>query len=121
MLVNRSFRASALENSTPARRAILRTSAGQRGRWRAGPLPGSLQGVMSPLSTPQQRLPVALDQGYRASVKKGELLAEIAGPVDQQLVQAQAARTQTRQRRFGQEHGGSLAKPARTGCRHAKD
>ena len=56
-----------------------------------------------------------------ASVKKGELLAEIAAPeIDQELTQAAAAqRADGRQRGPGQEHGGALAEPARKRRGHA--
>lgn len=99
MLVNRSFRASALENSTAthAVQYVTTTQPASGGDGVPVTLPGSLQGVIE--STVYARSSGYLlrwTKDIGASVKKGELLAEIAAPeVDQQLVQAQAARTQT--------------------------
>jgi RND family efflux transporter MFP subunit len=99
VLVNRSFQARALENSTAvhATQYVTVTRPTSGGDGQPVTLPGTLQGVIE--STVYAR-----SSGYLArwthdigdSVKKGELLAEIAAPeVDQQLNQAEAARAQS--------------------------
>ncbi len=99
VLVNRSFQARALENSTAvhATQYVTVTRPTSGGDGQPVTLPGTLQGVIE--STVYAR-----SSGYLArwthdigdSVKKGELLAEIAAPeVDQQLNQAEAVRAQS--------------------------
>lgn len=98
MLVNRSFRASALESSTAAHAVqyVATTRAASGGDGVPVTLPGSLQGVIeSTVYARSSGYLLSWTKDIGASVQKGELLAEIAAPeIDQQLVQAQAARTQ---------------------------
>jgi RND family efflux transporter MFP subunit len=99
VLVNRSFRASALENSTAAHAVqyVATTLPASGGDGVPVTLPGTLQGVIeSTVYARSSGYLVRWTKDIGASVKKGELLAEIAAPeIDQQLVQAQAARNQT--------------------------
>jgi len=98
VLVNRSFQARALENST-AIHALQYVSTTQPVRGGDGlpvTLPGTLQGVIeSTVYARSSGYVLRWTKDIGASVKKGELLAEIAAPeIDQQLRQAEAVRTQ---------------------------
>ncbi|MEA3152312.1 MAG: hypothetical protein QOD56_3251 [Gammaproteobacteria bacterium] len=99
VLVNRSFQARALENSTAihAIQYVTVTRPRSGGGGLPVTLPGTLQGVIE--STVYARSSGYLTRWTKdigASAKKGELLAEITAPeVDQQLYQAEATRAQT--------------------------
>jgi RND family efflux transporter MFP subunit len=99
VLVNRSFQARALENSTVihATQYVTTTRPVSGGDGIPVTLPGTLQGVIeSTVYARSSGYLVRWTKDIGASVKKGELLAEITAPeIDQQLLQAQAARTQT--------------------------
>ncbi len=98
VLVNRSFQARALENSTAmhAVQYVATTQPVSGGDGLPVTLPGTLQGVIeSTLYARSSGYVLSWLKDIGASVKKGELLALIAAPeVDQQLRQAEAARTQ---------------------------
>jgi RND family efflux transporter MFP subunit len=99
VLVSRSFQARALEISTAlhATQYVTTTQPTRGGDGLPVTLPGTLQGVIE--STVYARSSGYLARWTKdigATVKKGELLAEIAAPeVDQQLNQAQASRAQS--------------------------
>jgi RND family efflux transporter MFP subunit len=99
VLVNRSFQARALENSTALHATRYATTIQPKGGGDGMPitLPGTLQGVIE--STVYARSSGYLARWTKdigATVKKGELLAVITAPeVDQQLRQAEASRTQS--------------------------
>lgn len=99
VLVLRSFQARALDesNALHAKRFVAITSPNSGAEAHSLTLPGTLLGVI-------QSTVYARSNGYvvrwlkdiGASVKKGELLAEISAPeIDQELSQAQATRVQT--------------------------
>ena len=99
VLVNRSFHARALENATTVHAIQYVTTTEPKSGGGGSPvtLPGTLQGVIE--STVYARSSGYLTRWTKdigASVKKGELLAEITAPeVDQQLYQAEATLAQT--------------------------
>jgi RND family efflux transporter MFP subunit len=99
VLVNRSMQARALADSTAihAMRYVTTTQPTSGGDGAAVTLPGTLQGVIE--STVYARSSGYLKRWTKdigASVKKGELLAEISAPeIDQQLHQAEAAQAQS--------------------------
>jgi len=99
VLVNRSIQARALEGATAlhAMQYVTTTQPASGGEGTAVTLPGTLQGVIE--STVYARSSGYLKRWTKdigASVKKGELLAEINAPeIDQQLYQAEAARAQS--------------------------
>jgi RND family efflux transporter MFP subunit len=99
VLVNRSMQARALADSTAihAVRYVTTTQPTSGGDGVAVTLPGTLQGVIE--STVYARSSGYLKRWTKdigASVKKGELLAEISAPeIDQQLHQAEAAQVQS--------------------------
>ena len=99
VLVNRSIQARALEGATVlhAIQYVTTTQPASGGEGTAVTLPGTLQGVIE--STVYARSSGYLKRWTKdigAAVKKGELLAEITAPeIDQQLYQAEAARTQS--------------------------
>jgi RND family efflux transporter MFP subunit len=99
VLVNRSFQARALESSTALHATRYATTIQPKSGGDGIPitLPGTLQGVIE--STVYARSSGYLSRWTKdigATVKKGELLAVITAPeVDQQLYQAEAARTQS--------------------------
>ena len=99
VLLNRSFQARALENSTAAHRAQYVTTIQPQSGGDGLPvtLPGTLQGVIeSTVYARSSGYLVRWTKDIGASVKKGELLAEIDAPeVDQQLRQAEATRAQS--------------------------
>lgn len=99
VLVNRSFQARALEKSTAihAVQYVATTRPVSGGGGLPVTLPGTLQGVIeSTVFARSSGYVLRWTRDIGASVKKGELLAEIAAPeIDQQLLQAEAARTQT--------------------------
>jgi RND family efflux transporter MFP subunit len=99
VLVNRSMQARALADATVihATQYVTTTQPTGGGDGMAVTLPGTLQGVIE--STVYARSSGYLARWMKdigASVKKGELLAEINAPeIDQQLHQAEAARAQS--------------------------
>jgi RND family efflux transporter MFP subunit len=99
VLVNRSMQARALADATAihAIQYVTTTQPTSGGDGIAVTLPGTLQGVIE--STVYARSSGYLKRWTKdigASVKKGELLAEIHAPeIDQQLYQAEAARAQS--------------------------
>jgi RND family efflux transporter MFP subunit len=99
VLVNRSMQARALADSTAihAMQYVTTTQPTSGGDGAAVTLPGTLQGVIE--STVYARSSGYLKRWTKdigASVKKGELLAEISAPeIDQQLHQAEAAQAQS--------------------------
>ena len=99
VLVLRSFQARALESATEAHAikyvTTVRPSAG--GDEMPITLPGTLQGIIeSTVNARSSGYLVRWTKDIGASVKKGELLAEVSAPeIDQQLHQAEAARTQS--------------------------
>jgi RND family efflux transporter MFP subunit len=99
VLVNRSMQARALADATAihAMQYVTTTQPTSGGEGTAVTLPGTLQGVIE--STVYARSSGYLKRWTKdigASVKKGELLAEISAPeIDQQLYQAEAARAQS--------------------------
>jgi RND family efflux transporter MFP subunit len=99
VLVNRSMQARALADATAihAMQYVTTTQPTGGGDGTAVTLPGTLQGVIE--STVYARSSGYLKRWTKdigASVKKGELLAEISAPeIDQQLHQAEAARAQS--------------------------
>jgi RND family efflux transporter MFP subunit len=99
VLVTRVFQARALERATAihATQYVTTTRATSGGDGLPVTLPGTLQGVIeSTVYARSSGYLVRWTKDIGASVKKGELLAEITAPeIDQQLYQAQAARAQT--------------------------
>jgi RND family efflux transporter MFP subunit len=99
VLVTRVFQARALERATAvhAIQYVTTTRATSGGDGLPVTLPGTLQGVIeSTVYARSSGYLVRWTKDIGASVKKGELLAEINAPeIDQQLYQAQAARAQT--------------------------
>jgi RND family efflux transporter MFP subunit len=99
VLVNRSMQARALADATAihSMQYVTTTQPTGGGDGMAVTLPGTLQGVIE--STVYARSSGYLARWTKdigASVKKGELLAEINAPeIDQQLHQAEAARAQS--------------------------
>lgn len=99
VLVMRAFQARALESATAihATHYVTITQPSRGGEGMPVTLPGTLQGVIE--STVHARSSGYLTRWTKdigASVKKGELLAEITAPeMDQQLYQAQAAQVQS--------------------------
>jgi RND family efflux transporter MFP subunit len=99
VLVNRSIQARALADATAvhAMQYVTTTQPASGGGGTAVTLPGTLQGVIE--STVYARSSGYLKHWTKdigASVKKGELLAEITAPeIDQQFYQAEAARAQS--------------------------
>src|SRR5260221_5344765 len=99
VLVNRSMQARALSNATAihAIQYVTTTQPASGGDGVAVTLPGTLQGVIE--ATVYARSSGYLKRWTKdigASVKNGELLAEIYAPeIDQQLHQAEAARAQS--------------------------
>jgi len=99
VLVNRSMQARALADATAihSMQYVTTTQPTGGGDVMAVTLPGTLQGVIE--STVYARSSGYLARWMKdigASVKKGELLAEINAPeIDQQLHQAEAARAQS--------------------------
>jgi RND family efflux transporter MFP subunit len=99
VLVSRSFQARALENSTGmhAVQYVTTTRPVSGGDDTPVTLPGTLQGVIeSTVYARSSGYVLRWTKDIGASVTKGETLAEIAAPeIDQQLRQAEAARSQT--------------------------
>ncbi len=99
VLVLRSFHANALENlvALHARQYVTTTTAKSNTDGLPVTLPGTLQGfVETTLYARSSGYVLRWTRDIGASVKKGELLAEISAPeVDQQLAQAQASRAQS--------------------------
>jgi RND family efflux transporter MFP subunit len=99
VLVTRVFQARALERATAvhATQYVTTTRPTSGGDGLPVTLPGTLQGVIeSTVYARSSGYLVRWTKDIGASVKKGELLAEITAPeIDQQLYQAQAARAQT--------------------------
>lgn len=99
VLVLRSFHARALERATElhARRYVATTTPKAHSEGFPVTLPGTLQGVIeAAVYARSSGYVVRWTKDIGASVKKGDLLAEIAAPeIDQQLKQAEAARAQT--------------------------
>jgi RND family efflux transporter MFP subunit len=96
--VLRSFQASALTTSTAlhARQYVTTVMPTAGGQGHPLTLPGTLQGVIeSTVYARSNGYVVRWVKDIGSSVKKGELLAEIAAPeIDQELSQAVSARTQ---------------------------
>jgi RND family efflux transporter MFP subunit len=99
VLVNRSMQARALADATAihAVQYVTTTQPTGGGDGMAVTLPGTLQGVIeSTVYARSSGYLVRWTKDIGASVKKGELLAEINAPeIDQQLHQAEAARAQS--------------------------
>ena len=99
VLVNRSMQARALADATVihAVQYVTTTQPASGGDGMAVTLPGTLQGVIeSTVYARSSGYLVRWTKDIGASVKKGELLAEINAPeIDQQLHQAEAARAQS--------------------------
>jgi multidrug efflux system membrane fusion protein len=99
VLVNRSMQARALADATAihAMQYVTTTQPTSGGDGMAVTLPGTLQGVIeSTVYARSSGYLVRWTKDIGASVKKGELLAEINAPeIDQQLHQAEAARAQS--------------------------
>jgi RND family efflux transporter MFP subunit len=99
VLVNRSMQARALADATAihAVQYVTTTQPASGGDGMAVTLPGTLQGVIeSTVYARSSGYLVRWTKDIGASVKKGELLAEINAPeIDQQLHQAEAARAQS--------------------------
>ena len=99
VLVNRSMQARALADATAihAVQYVTTTQPVSGGDGMAVTLPGTLQGVIeSTVYARSSGYLVRWTKDIGASVKKGELLAEINAPeIDQQLHQAEAARAQS--------------------------
>lgn len=99
VLVNRSMQARALADATAihAVQYVTTTQPASGGDGTAVTLPGTLQGVIeSTVYARSSGYLVRWTKDIGASVKKGELLAEINAPeIDQQLHQAEAARAQS--------------------------
>lgn len=118
VLVGRSFQVRALATSTAlhATQYVTTIQPNSSGDGQPITLPGSLQGVIE--STVYARSSGYLTRWTKdigASVKKGELLAEITAPeIDQQLKQANAARAQS-------ASGEALAESTATRWRSLRD
>ncbi len=99
VLVNRSMRARTLADATAihAVQYVTTTQPASGGDGTAVTLPGTLQGVIeTTVYARSSGYLVRWTKDIGASVKKGELLAEINAPeIDQQLHQAEAARAQS--------------------------
>jgi RND family efflux transporter MFP subunit len=99
VMVLRSFHANALDNeiAVHAKQYVTTTTAKSNTDGLPVTLPGTLQGVVeTTLYARSSGYVLRWTRDIGASVKKGELLAEIAAPeVDQQLAQAQASRAQS--------------------------
>jgi RND family efflux transporter MFP subunit len=99
VLVLRSFHARALEMATElhAKQYVATTTPRANSEGLPVTLPGTLQGVIeATLYARSSGYIVRWTKDIGASVKKGELLAEITAPeIDQQLKQAEATRAQT--------------------------
>jgi RND family efflux transporter MFP subunit len=99
VLVLRSFHARALERATELHAKQYVTTTTPKANIEGLPvtLPGTLQGVIeATLYARSSGYIVRWTKDIGASVKKGELLAEITAPeIDQQLKQAEATRAQT--------------------------
>jgi RND family efflux transporter MFP subunit len=99
VLVLRSFHARALERATElhAKQYVATTTPKANSEGLPVTLPGTLQGVIeATLYARSSGYIVRWTKDIGASVKKGELLAEITAPeIDQQLKQAEATRAQT--------------------------
>jgi RND family efflux transporter MFP subunit len=99
VLVLRSFHAGALERSTElhAKRYVATTIPKTNSDGLPVTLPGTLQGVIeATVYARSSGYVIRWTKDIGASVKKGELLAEITAPeIDQQLHQAEATRAQT--------------------------
>jgi RND family efflux transporter MFP subunit len=99
VLVLRSFHAGALERSSEvhARQYVATTTPTANSAGMPVTLPGTLQGVIeATLYARSSGYVIRWTKDIGASIKKGELLAEITAPeIDQQLHQAEAARAQT--------------------------
>jgi RND family efflux transporter MFP subunit len=99
VLVNRSMQARSLADATAihAVQYVTTTQPASGGDGMAVTLPGTLQGVIeSTVYARSSGYLVRWTKDIGASVKKGELLAEINAPeIDQQLHQAEAARAQS--------------------------
>ena len=99
VLVNRSMQARTLADATAihAVQYVTTTQPASGGDGMAVTLPGTLQGVIeSTVYARSSGYLVRWTKDIGASVKKGELLAEINAPeIDQQLHQAEAARAQS--------------------------
>jgi RND family efflux transporter MFP subunit len=99
VLLTRSYQARALESSTAVHATQYVTTILPKDGGAGAPvtLPGTLQGVIeSTVYARSSGYVTRWSKDIGATVKKGELLAEITAPeVDQQLYQAQAARAQS--------------------------
>jgi RND family efflux transporter MFP subunit len=99
VLVLRSFHARALERATElhAKQYVATTTPRANSEGLPVTLPGTLQGVIeATLYARSSGYIVRWTKDIGASVKKGELLAEITAPeIDQQLKQAEATRAQS--------------------------
>ena len=99
VLLLRSFHASALERATElhAKLYVATTTPKTNSDGLPVTLPGTLQGVIeATVYARSSGYVVRWTQDIGASVKKGELLAEITAPeIDQQLHQAEATQAQT--------------------------
>jgi RND family efflux transporter MFP subunit len=99
VLVLRSFHARALERATElhAKQYVATTTPKANIEGLPVTLPGTLQGVIeATLYARSSGYIVRWTKDIGASVKKGDLLAEITAPeIDQQLKQAEATRAQT--------------------------
>jgi RND family efflux transporter MFP subunit len=99
VLVLRSFHAAALERSTELHSKVYVSTTTPTASADGLPvtLPGTLQGVTeATMYARSSGYVIRWTRDIGASVKKGELLAEITAPeVDQQLHQAEATRAQT--------------------------
>jgi len=99
VLLLRSFHARALERATElhAKQYVATTTPKANSEGLPVTLPGTLQGAIeATLYARSSGYIVRWTKDIGASVKKGDLLAEIAAPeIDQQLKQAEATRAQT--------------------------
>jgi RND family efflux transporter MFP subunit len=99
VLLLRSFHARALERATElhAKQYVATTTPKANSEGFPVTLPGTLQGAIeATLYARSSGYIVRWTKDIGASVKKGDLLAEIAAPeIDQQLKQAEATRAQT--------------------------
>ena len=99
VLLLRSFHARALERVTElhAKQYVATTTPKANSEGLPVTLPGTLQGAIEATLYPRSSgYIVRWTKDIGASVKKGDLLAEIAAPeIDQQLKQAEATRAQT--------------------------
>ena len=99
VLVMRAFQARALGESTAihAVQYVVTTQPGSGGGVMPVTLPGTLQGLIeSTVYARSSGYLVRWTKDIGATVKKGDLLAEVAAPeIDQQLYQAQAALAQS--------------------------